>query len=282
VVDGPIGHVDSLRAILETVTDCAIPFTQAHERGTAMPIMAGLRRCVVVFALACTVNATAQEELETITVVGSRISYRDLLDTPAISLTRPGDWLSLELTLFNDTRNEDLRKQELYATIRTMVERADPRFEVVFPENYVGKLDATNYEVELKDDAKREDASKVTLVVRTRVEGGSGKAGEALIAALRSFIKSSAKSGRTEIELAKETGLSMIRPERYRYELLEAIAEDAAKVRARFGTGCRVALSGLNSRIEWERVSATELMLYIPYTMDVTDCGNVAASPAST
>jgi hypothetical protein len=219
----------------------------------------------------------AQEELETITVVGSRISYRDLLETPAISLTRPGDWLSLELTLFNDTRNENLRKQELYATIRNMVERAAPRFEVVYPKNYVGKLDATNYKVELDDDAKREDASKVTLVLRTRVEAGGGKAGEALIAALRDFIEGSDKTDRTEIEAADETGLSMIKPERYRYELLEAIAQDAAKVRERLGTGCLVTLSGLNSRIEWERVSATELLLYIPYTMDVTDCG---AAPA--
>jgi hypothetical protein len=35
---------------------------------------------------------------------------------------------------------------------------------------------------------------------------------------------------------------------------------------------CEVALDGLNSRIEWQRVSASELLLYIPYTMTVGDC----------
>jgi hypothetical protein len=39
------------------------------------------------------------------------------------------------------------------------------------------------------------------------------------------------------------------------------------------GMGCKVLISGLSSRIEWQRVSVSELMLYIPYTMDISECG---------
>jgi hypothetical protein len=45
-------------------------------------------------------------------------------------------------------------------------------------------------------------------------------------------------------------------------------------VRAELGAGCKVLISGLSSRIEWERVSASELILYIPYSMDISECGS--------
>lgn len=53
-------------------------------------------------AFVCSVNIVAQdggEALETITVTVSNISYRDFLDTPAVSVTRPGDYLLLPITL---------------------------------------------------------------------------------------------------------------------------------------------------------------------------------------
>ena len=40
------------------------------------------------------------------------------------------------------------------------------------------------------------------------------------------------------------------RPERYRYDLIEAIADDTTKVRAQLGAGCTVSVDGLSSRIE--------------------------------
>lgn len=219
--------------------------------------------------------ASAQDDvqLETITVVGSRISYRDLLDTPAVSLTRRGDSLQQQFMLRNDTRNEDLRRDELHQTIRAMMKRAGKRYAVVHPENYVGVLDEANYRVEVKDDGKLADAGLVNLALSVTLEGYTGS-GEELIRDLRKFIEESSGVGRTEIVLGQDTALSLTRPERYRYELLAAIATDSAKVRAELGQGCKVSLDGLNSRVEWERISAVQLVLYIPYSMSVTDCGS--------
>ncbi len=64
------------------------------------------------------VVAQDREQLDTITVVGSRMSYRDLLDTPAVALVKPGDYLLQPIVLYNDTRNEQARKQELMAEIK--------------------------------------------------------------------------------------------------------------------------------------------------------------------
>lgn len=55
---------------------------------------------------------------------------------------------------------------------------------------------------------------------------------------------------------------------------MKAIADDTAKVRTQLGESCKVTVEGLSSRIEWRRVSAAELLLFIPYHMTIQDCGS--------
>ncbi len=90
--------------------------------------------------------------------------------------------------------------------------------------------------------------------------------------ALRDFVDASEKVGRTEFEVAKETGLSLVRPERFRTEIINAIAADTQQVRTALGARCAISLDGLASRIQWERVSASELLLYIPYSLTIEGC----------
>jgi hypothetical protein len=226
----------------------------------------------------CAASSTAwaqegSEKLETIVVTGSRISYRDLLDTPAVSITRPADYLLLGFTLVNDTRNEDGRREEIYATIEKMQRQAGQRFELVYGgDDYTSVLDARHHRVPLSKDEKRADVSRVSLFVRTAIGGDPGRA-EELTQTLHDFVAKAEHVGRTEVDADKETALSLSRPERFRYELIKAIADDTAKVRAALGAGCEVSLTGLSARIEWHRVSASELMLGIPYTMEIKGCG---------
>ena len=217
------------------------------------------------------------ERLETIVVTGSRISYRDLLETPAVSITRPGDYLLLPFELVNDTRSEEGRRDEIHATIRKMIAAAGSRFDIVHGDTYVSRLDADNFKVPLDagddDNKARPDTSRVSLFVRTAISGTPEKADE-LTRALRDFVDRAERVGRTEIDVEKESALSLSRPERFRHEIIRAIADDTAKVRGVLGEGCEVAIEGLGSRIEWQRVSAAELMLYIPYTMEIRACGS--------
>lgn len=210
--------------------------------------------------------------LDRIEVTGSRISYRDLLDTPAISITKRGDYLSQSFELINDTRDEAGRKKELYATIAKLLERAGNRYKVLYEDTYPVELNRENYRVDLADDSKRPDTSRVTLRVRIDIEAAQTD-GYRQVDSLREFIRTTPKDGRTEIELAADTALGMRKPERYRYELIDAISADAHRVRQSIGPGCAVELGGLNSRIEWERVGPVDLLLYVPYTMDITGCG---------
>ena len=231
-----------------------------------------------VLAVGCALvgQASASDEdaasLDRIEVTGSRISYRDLLDTPAIAITKRGDYLSQTFSLINDTRDEAGREQEIYATIGKRLERADKRYTVLYEDTYPVELTRKNHRIELADDGKRPDTSRVMLRVRIDIDAAQAD-GNRQVESLRAFIRDTPKIGRTEIELAGDTALGMRKPERYRYELIEAIAADAHRVRQSIGEGCAVELGGLNSRIEWERVGSVDLLLYVPYTMEVTGCG---------
>ena len=209
--------------------------------------------------------------VERIEVTGTRISYRDLLETPAISITKQGDYVLQAIMLVNDTRNKDARKLEIYATVEKLLSRAGKQYQILQDDAFRTVLDRSYYQVELQEDPKRPDTSKLRLQIRLDING-TPEQSEKLIRALRDFVKEAHKVGRTEIDLDADTSLGMNKPERYRYELIEAISSDSQKIAGVLGAGCKVALDGLNSRIEWMRVGATELLLYVPYSMSVTDC----------
>jgi hypothetical protein len=210
--------------------------------------------------------------LDRIEVTGSRISYRDLLDTPAIGLTRQGDYLVQSITLVNDTRSADGRRNELHQTIAKLLAAAGGRYRLLHGDGYPITLDRSNYRVALEDDSKRPDVSRVPLRVRAEVVRDGGSSGHAQVQALRAFVQGAERVGRTEIDLDSDTALGMNRPERYRYELIREIADDSRRIATVLGSGCTISLDGLNSRIEWERVGPIELLLYVPYTMVIEGC----------
>jgi predicted PilT family ATPase len=94
----------------------------------------------------------------------------------------------------------------------------------------------------------------------------------AAIKNLTSFIKKAKISGRTEIELEGDVGLSLVTPEKYRYEIIGKITEDAKKLRAAVGEKCRIEMSGLSNRVSWQRSDVSELTLYIPYQVQLSEC----------
>jgi hypothetical protein len=89
---------------------------------------------------------------------------------------------------------------------------------------------------------------------------------------MAAFIDKARVVGRTEIDSEDEIALSVVNPERYRYEIVPKIAEDARKLQASIGGACKVNLSGLASRVSWERTDVAELTLYLPYKVELTDC----------
>ena len=224
----------------------------------------------LVLPTAPVIAQVATDELDMISVTGNRVAYDDLLETPAVSVTKPGDFLLLNFTLVNDSRDEDARERELHDTILQMVNAAGSRYTLFYTDEARIALNRDNHRIEL-DDGTRPDTSQVDLQVRVSLGGDPARA-EALITEMRKFLRTARMSGRTEVIIKGETSLQMNKPERYRYEIIEAIAADSRKLMGSMGLECTLQLEGLNGRIQWERASAAELLLYIPYSMIITDC----------
>jgi hypothetical protein len=231
-----------------------------------------LTASIGLLLLAAALPALAQDEtsvLDTIEVTGSRISYEDLMGTPAVSIRKPGDYLVQSFTLENDTRESADRERELQETIARIVAAGAGKYTVLHGDAYRVTL-GRDSKVTFEPISNRADASRVTLQLRSEL--GAPAQAEALAMAMQQFLRETTPVGRTEIKVIGESALGMGRPERFRYELIAAISADTQKVMESLGLQCSVELDGLNSRIEWERVSAGELLMFIRYSLTFQGC----------
>ncbi len=229
-------------------------------------------RTVLVLVLALVTGAPAWAQVEEVVVTGSRISGDDYSAIPAVVLHRRADFLVQRIRLTNDTRAEDARIKELHQTIRDMVSDAakKPGIALSYGDEFLIPISATASEVVLHVGGKRPDTSSASIYVKMAL--GEKDNVPAAIANLTAFIKKARISGRTEIEPEGEVGLSLVTPEKYRYDIIGKITEDAKKLRAAVGSQCRIQLSGLANRVSWQRSDVSELTLYIPYEIQLAEC----------
>jgi hypothetical protein len=231
-----------------------------------------LPRFVFLLTIALAAGAPAWAQMEEVVVTGSRISGDDYSGIPAVVLQRRADFLVQRIRLTNDTRAEDGRIRELHQTIRDMVSDATkkPGIALSYGDEFLIPISATASEVVLTDGGKREDTSSASVYVKMAL--GEKDDVTAAIASLRTFIRKARISGRTEIEPEGDVGLSLVTPEKYRYDIISKITADAKRLREAVGSKCRVQLSGLANRVSWQRSDVSELTLYIPYQIELVDC----------
>jgi len=229
-------------------------------------------RSAIALVLILVVAAPAWAQVDEVVVTGTRISGDDYSAIPAIVLKRRADFLVQRIRLTNDTRAEASRIQELQQTIRDMVRDAarKPGVALSYGDEFLIPISASASEVDLSAGGKRPDTSSASIYVKMAL--GEKDDVPASIAGLTTFIRKAKISGRTEIELEGDVGLSLVTPEKYRYEIIGKITEDAKKLREAVGSKCRIQLSGLASRVSWQRSDVSELTLYIPYQIQLAEC----------
>jgi hypothetical protein len=226
----------------------------------------------LVLAIACVAAMPAWGQIDEVVVTGARISGDDYSGIPAVVLQRRADFLVQSIRLTNDTRAEDARIKELQQTIRDMVSDAarKPGIALSYGEEFLIPISASATEVVLMPGGKRPDTSSVSIYVKMAL--GEKDNVPAAIATLTAFIKKARISGRTEIDPEGDVGLSLVTPEKYRYDIISKITDDAKKLKAAVGDKCRIELSGLANRVSWQRSDVSELTLYIPYQIQLAEC----------
>lgn len=216
--------------------------------------------------------ASAQEAaLEEIVVSGSRIDV-DYYEMPAVTVTKKADFLVQNIRLINDSRSPDVRKTEIIETIGNLIQRSKSTkgMALSYGEGFLEPINLDDESLQLLEDRQRIDTSYVDIYAKVALN--QEQSSKAQIADLRDFITGVKKAGRTEILPLGDIGLSIVGPEQYRYEIIEKIATENAKVSQAMNGNCDVTIGGLEGRVQWERTNISELTLYIPYGMEVSAC----------
>ena len=219
----------------------------------------------LAFAALC-----ANAQTEEIVVTGMRSG--EYGEMPAVTIKKPADFLVQEIRLVNDSRSPELRKKEIISTIDAMLRSAssNKRIALSYGDGFLEPVNLNDESLQIIEDKRRADTSAIDIFVKTTLVASDNT--KERIAELRKFIADARLTGRTEIETLGDIGLSIVDPERYRYDILARIAGENARMVQAMGNKCRIKLGGLEGRVRWERTDVAELTLFIPYGAEVTDC----------
>lgn len=212
-------------------------------------------------------NFAFAQSVEEVVVTGVR-SAEDPM--PGVVYSRSGDFLLLEVTVSNDTREEKTRKNEIYTTLKNAIANAkkDSSIELsLVIDDYVVPLTMENYQVALRRGA-RQDTSETDIRVKTKISPNESNPTK-LLEKLKVFTRSIALEGRTEFIAAGEVDVSIVNPNQYRSQILKLITQDIAQVTGLLGDDYRVVLEGIDKPVQWVRSGPLQLSLYVPYSYKV-------------
>ena len=191
---------------------------------------------------------------------------------PAITLRKKADFITLRLNLVNDSRLSGLRLTEIRSTVRKALEQTEDNGKIIL-QNERGILDKNNFRVSPKE--KNNDTSEFELYLALPLS--SDDSADKLTDQLITFAQSLKGEGRTLIYLG-QPGLSIKNAERFRAELVGAIATDVGKVRSAFGKDAQVIISGLDQRLTIKAVSVDEVDISLNYNFTVTSSAGICTS----
>lgn len=214
----------------------------------------------------------APAQMSEIVVTAQRVSGDDYSSIPAVVLEHRADFLAQRIRLTNDTRDKTARAKELHQTVHDMLADAGkrPGIALSYGEEFLIPIQPDTPELPLRDGTARADTSSADLYVKMAL--GEKDDVQKAIKELNTFIKKARVSGRTEIEPAGDVGLSIVTPEKYRYDIIARIVADAKHLQDTMHGQCKVEIAGLSNRVSWQRTDVSELTLYIPYQIQLTDC----------
>lgn len=178
---------------------------------------------------------------------------------PAVTLRKKADFITLQLTLVNDSRLSASRLVEIRNTVRMALASANADGRIVLQDGR-RTIDEDNFRVDPED--ARNDTSIFRLFLAIPI--AEGESAEKLTDDLIAFARKLKVEGRTLITYGKP-GLSIKDVERFRMELVNAIAEDIARTRAAFGEGVEFSVTGLDRELGVRAVSSDEVVIFLNY-----------------
>jgi hypothetical protein len=225
---------------------------------------------VAILGALIPLGAMAQDEgAQEVVVTASRRDADSYSATmPAVGLRRKADFAVVEVTVSGDSRDKAQRESEIYDMIRGAIAAA-PRagVQLAYGERTLQPLTAQNYrDLTLRNDS-RPDSQRTSFLVKVPLTGTMDAQGAQ--AAITGFVKSVKPVGRALMSESDDLTLSVVAPDQYRGQIVDAIAADAKGMATRLGSGYGVEIEGLQCPVEWARAGLSEVLLYLPYKLKV-------------
>ncbi|MHA7820308.1 MAG: hypothetical protein ACX930_11740 [Erythrobacter sp.] len=212
---------------------------------------------------------------ETIVVTGSRQDrsatnqYFARNDEPAaIGVTRRADYFVTPLYVSSDSRDPDLRHEELFTMLGATLDRAAAQgIDIVAGRYTLSPVTrATMRELPILG-GNRPDTSRVLIYARIPLSEGGGSVTDTA-ERIAEFVKAVPATGRSFIDIGT-TGLVIDNPEQYRGAVVRHVAEESTRYASMFGSGYGVEISGLDGDLYWQQASETEVFLYIDHSFTI-------------
>lgn len=218
----------------------------------------------ILFVLAGTAFAQGLEE---VVVTGSRTAEVRL---PATSVKRQADFLLLQVEVSNDSRDRKLRRDEIYTTLRAMMDAAarDKSIElsVIREDNIVLPFKLTDATLGFNESSG--DSLSTTISVKTAIDPAVTN-GALLLEKLKGFVTGIKPAGRTVLSDEGETQVSVVNIAQYRDQVIQLFSGDVKKVTAALGGDYRVVVRGLDQPIRWVRDGTLGVIIFVPYAYDI-------------
>lgn len=223
----------------------------------------------LVAAAALATSAYAQDaEGEEIVVTGARLQRYEMLQIPAVSMTRRADAVLVDATVWSDSRDPELRRREIRATLEDMARRARAsEVTMALRQDDALRPFTVDLAMRLLGYGGRADSSQVVVQLRTATRGGDDTL-DAARERFNRFIDSISANGRAVVDFEEdELQLTVVDLPQYRAPLLAAIVEDGRRIAASMGEEYRPELSGLEGPVAFRRSGDLDLTLFIAYQL---------------
>ncbi|MCB2066498.1 MAG: hypothetical protein KDE15_07645 [Erythrobacter sp.] len=186
----------------------------------------------------------------------------------AIGVTRRADYFVTPLFVSSDSRDPDLRNQELFAMLADTIQRAGAEGITLVAGQYtLSPVTEANMRELTVMGGNRPDTSRVQIYARIPLGSDSARVRDTS-ARIARFVAAIPAQGRSFIDLGT-TALAIDDPEQYRGDVVRHIAEESTRYAGMFGSGYGVEIRGLESDLYWQQASETEVFLYIEHSFTI-------------
>ncbi len=231
------------------------------------------RKVLGMLMISFGVLASAQQaSLEEIVVTGMRKNDQPLPPLPAVTIRKRADFLLQPVELSNDTRDAKARHEELHQTLKVLAAAAAkvPGLSLAWQHGFLIPITDKDYRIPLPHGDDRDDTNSVTIYIKSALTPTSDV--NAAIHTLDTFVADAKMTGRSQLEPLGDMALSVVNPERYRPEVIAALAASVSALKAAFGESCKVSIGDFSMRLQWQRSDVSELTLYLPYEVKIVGC----------